>query len=69
MPFYVRDVEANLGGKGPGPLLAPASTSCMRCELEFLESRAKKALDAARAKWFEAFERYGSQLPEVMTHD
>jgi hypothetical protein len=33
---------------------------------EFLKSGDKKALDAARAVWFD---RYGSQLPEIMTHD
>jgi hypothetical protein len=33
---------------------------------EFLDSGEKKALDAARAVWLQ---RFGSQLPEIMTAD
>jgi hypothetical protein len=59
MTIYHEDVQANLARDHREP--APA-----HFRREFLDSGAKKALDAARAVWHQ---RFLCQLPEIMTTD
>jgi hypothetical protein len=63
MKLYQEDVKANLARDPDFYRRKPAPAHFRR---EFLDSRSKKALDAARAVWHK---RFDCQLPEIMTTD